>query len=179
MNELFANPKRAFYQQARAVALPPLPPEYTAAFIAERFTDTNKDVGRALSVLLDIGAGHPQRTMLLAHDIWDLTGTQTPADEATAAVAVDTAVNALAEEFRALWSRMAAAERQIMAALAGGHGPYSQAAGQTSRSGTQTKTALNALTERADVTRHAAPRGTATRLSTRCLRNGFAVAGAT
>lgn len=157
MNELFANPQRAFYQQARAVALPPLPPEYTAAFIAERFSDTNKDVGRALSVLLDIGAGHPQRTMLLAHDIWDLTGTQTAADEATAAAAIDTAVNSLAEEFRAVWSRMTAAERQIMAALAGGQGPYSQAAGQTSRSGSQTKNALNALTERADVTRYVAP----------------------
>ena len=159
MNELFANPQRAFYQQARAVALPPLPPEYTASFIAERFTDTNKDVGRALSVLLDIGAGHPQRTMLLAHDIWDLTGTQTAADEATAAAAIDTAVNSLAEEFRAVWSRMTAAERQIMAALAGGQGPYSQAAGQTSRSGSQTKNALNALTERADVTRYVAPAG--------------------
>jgi len=159
MNELFANPERALYQQARAVSLPPLPSEDTAVFIAQRFSDTDKDVGRALSSLLDVAAGHPQRTMLLAHDVWELTGKETPADEATTAAAVDGALNSLADEFRAVWSRMTVAERQIMAALSAGQGPYSRVAGQGGRGGSQTKTALDALTERADVTRDAAPVG--------------------
>ena len=83
MRELFADRRRAFYGQAAPVELPPLSPEDVAEYVAGRFEQNGRDVGRALEPLLDIGAGHPQRTMLLAHTLFELTSRGQAASEET------------------------------------------------------------------------------------------------
>ena len=118
MHGLFTGPKRAFYAQAVPLELPPLPAAETAAFIGARFTPTGKDVGAALGPLLDLTVGHPQRTMLLAHAIWEMTPTSDAADEATAAEAAERVLHDLADEFRELWSRTPVTQRQALTVIA-------------------------------------------------------------
>ena len=83
MSELFVDKRRAFYGQAGPVELGPLGAEDIAAYVSERFIDTGKELGAALGPLLDVGEGHPQRTMLLAHWLWEHTSGEGPADEQT------------------------------------------------------------------------------------------------
>jgi hypothetical protein len=73
MRELFADRRRAFFGQAGPVDLPPLRPDDVADHLSARFEATGRGVGTALGPLLDTAAGHPQRTMLLAHVLWELT----------------------------------------------------------------------------------------------------------
>ena len=89
MRELFGDRRRAFYGQAGSVELPPLPPDEVAGYIAECFERTGRSVGGALDPLLAASDGHPQRTMLLAHAVWERTPSGQTANEATWAGAED------------------------------------------------------------------------------------------
>lgn len=118
MDELFGDPRRAFYAQARPMAMLPLPLEPTAEFIAARFEQTGRDVGRALGPLLDLAVGHPQRTMLLAHHLWDLTPDGSAADEETFATALERALLDATPEISVLWGRLTTSERRLLARIA-------------------------------------------------------------
>jgi hypothetical protein len=118
MNELFGDPRRAFYAQARPMALSPLPLEPTAEFIAARFQRTGRDVGRGLGPLLDVAVGHPQRTMLLAHQLWEVTPQGAAADEEMFAMALDQSLIEATSEITVLWSRLTASERRLLARIA-------------------------------------------------------------
>ncbi|MGH8970550.1 MAG: AAA family ATPase [Actinomycetes bacterium] len=149
MSELFTDRHRAFYTQARPVVLPPLPVPETAAFLDARFTGTGKNLGAALGPLLDATAGHPQRTMLLAHAVWDATPSGGAADEATVTLAQEQVLTQLNDEFRAHWSGLPATQRRLLTLVAeGATRPFSR--GERGRSG-GTRTALDALVARADL----------------------------
>lgn len=150
MAHLFGDPRRAFYAQAAPVALGRLPSEDTADFVAGRFTDTGKDVGRGLSPLLDAADGHPQRTMLLSHALWEVTPARGAADEPLFARALDAAMVGLSEEFRVLWSGLAAGQRRTLAAIADGGSPYARTETGT-RPGGATGHALAALEGRGEL----------------------------
>src|SRR3954468_7570394 len=83
MPQLFTARRRAFYGQAGPVELPPLDPADVAGHVAGRFAATGKDAGDAVGPLLDTAAGHPQRTMLLAHLLWERTPAGGTATEET------------------------------------------------------------------------------------------------
>src|SRR3954452_12287230 len=74
MRALFAERERPLFGQARPLELPPLPAAETVedviAIAAGR--DVALDAG-AVRRIVDLGAGHPQRTMLLAHHLFDMT----------------------------------------------------------------------------------------------------------
>ena len=53
----------------------------TAEYVEERFRRTGRDIGDALDPLLAFARGHPQRTMLLAHRLWELVPRGSVADE--------------------------------------------------------------------------------------------------
>src|SRR5215203_2282260 len=74
MRRLFADKRRAFYGQAKPLDLPPLAPEDVADYLDGRFRETRRQVGDALGPLLDVARGHPQRTMQLAHALWEQLG---------------------------------------------------------------------------------------------------------
>jgi hypothetical protein len=118
MRDLFADRRRAFYGQAAPVELPPLSSEDVAAYIAARFEQTGRDVGRALEPLLALAQGHPQRTMLLAHAVWELTPRAETAHEETWQAAYERAVQQAQDELRATWIALPVSHRRALTAVA-------------------------------------------------------------
>jgi hypothetical protein len=152
MQQLFADRRRAFYAQARPVTLPPLPPGPTADYVGRRFDASGRQLApAALGLVLDAAGGHPQRTMLLAHHVWEQTPAGATADEATFGDAVTAAMAELNDEFVVAWSALGAAERRLLVALSGGQSPYARGAG-TSRGGA-VKHTLDRLTAAGEVLR--------------------------
>jgi hypothetical protein len=152
MRELFADRRRAFYGQAAPVELPPLPPEDVAAHVSARFKASGRDVGDALEPLLATGAGHPQRTMLLAHALWELTPARGRADEQTWAEAHDRALGQVRDELRAIWGSLATGQRRVLATIAQDVMPLYAAARGSSRGGA-VRGAVQALENRGEVVR--------------------------
>jgi hypothetical protein len=70
MKQLFENKDRPLYGSAVPMRLTRLANRDIAAYVAERFVQTDRRVGDALNPLLDSAKGHPQRAMLLAHRLW-------------------------------------------------------------------------------------------------------------
>ena len=82
MQELFGAKERPLYGQAVPMRLGRLADADIAAYIVDRFKETNRKVGECVGPLVATAAGHPQRAMLLAYRVWDEipvggTGTQT------------------------------------------------------------------------------------------------------
>ena len=154
MEALFSDRRRAFYAQAQPVELPPLPPMETAEYIARRFAETGRDVDDAVGPLLDVAAGHPQRTMLLAHALWDATPAGGRADPALVGTAVDRATADLVGEFSVIWSSLPAGQRRLLTLLAEGvDRPYSRSSSVGGSKGSAVRSSLEALTERGEIVR--------------------------
>jgi hypothetical protein len=152
MRELFADRRRAFYGQAAPVELPPLPPEAVAEYIAIRFKRTNRDIGQALDPLLALAQGHPQRTMLLAHTVWDLTPSEETATEETWLTARERALQQVRDELRTVWSALPTSHRRALTSVAENTTSL-YAAGRRhggSRGGT-VHTAVKALEDRGEI----------------------------
>jgi hypothetical protein len=118
MRELFSDKRRAFYGQAAPVSLPPLQPEDVGEYVDARFRRTNRDVGATLGSLLDASRGHPQRTMLLAHYLWDECPPGEQADEMAWSRAYERVMGDVQDELRAIWSRLNANQRRVATAIA-------------------------------------------------------------
>lgn len=119
MRELFASRRRAFYGQAASVGLEPLHPEDIAEYLDARFAAGNRQLKGGLDGLLDVGAGHPQRTMLLAHFLWENTPAGGIADEEAFAQALDHVMNAeVGDELRATWTKAPAGQKRVLTAVA-------------------------------------------------------------
>ena len=103
MRLLFETKDRPLYGSAVPMRLGPLADEDVAAYVAARFDSTGRAVGEALNPLLLTGRGHPQRTMLLAHRLWEEVeaGAEASLDDWDAARAA--AMNELEPEFDAQW----------------------------------------------------------------------------
>jgi uncharacterized protein len=155
MRELFTDRRRAFYGQAAPLELPPLGAEDVAAFIAERFAASERDVGSALGPLLTAADGHPQRTMLLAHVLWHLTPTGGRADEETWAAAWDRVLNVeVRDELRAIWTGLSVGQRRALAAIAAGDGPLYGRAAERRHGGSRggaLQTAVRVLVDRGEL----------------------------
>src|SRR5215218_3530713 len=74
MKQLFENKDRPLYGSAVPLRLGRLRNEDIAAYVVDRFRETDRAVGDALNPLLDSAKGHPQRAMLLAHRLWAEVG---------------------------------------------------------------------------------------------------------
>lgn len=127
MRELFTSRRRAFYAQARSVDMAPLAPEDIAEFVQHRFAETGKDVGAAMTPLLALADGHPQRAMLLAHFVWESTRARGTATEETWVAALDRVMTAeVSDELRATWTSLNSGERRAVLAIATGQPPYAR-----------------------------------------------------
>jgi hypothetical protein len=121
MRELFASRERPLFGQARPLELPPLPAAETAediqAIAAAHGVGFDPDAVRRI---VDVAAGHPQRTMLLAHHLFDLA-------ESPPAAAADAALERALEEtgdvHRIVWDTLGRPERAVVTALADGLAP--------------------------------------------------------
>lgn len=153
MRELFTDRRRAFYGQAGPVDLPPLRADDVADYLSARFEATDRGVGEALGPLLDTAAGHPQRTMLLAHVLWNLTAEGETATEQTWLATYDRVMREARDELRAVWTGLPPAQRRVLTTVAEGReGIY--AAGRRhggSRGGAAVK-ASEGLVDRGEIT---------------------------
>jgi hypothetical protein len=143
MRRLFSDRQRPFFGQARPLDLPPLPLEETTQEVLALLPpgdDRAELAGRVVAA----GAGHPQRTMLLAHHLFDVLDREEPTDD-PAALALDRSVEEVSDVCQAVWAGLSRNERAVVAALADGRSPFSGAV--AAEHGTARST-LQSVTER-------------------------------
>jgi hypothetical protein len=118
MQRLFEDPSRPLLEHAVAVPLDPLPADETAVFLEDRFRRSDRDIGNALDPLLAFTRGHPQRTMLVAHQLWELVPRGSVGDEAAFVDARDRVLAEAGPALRARWDTLAVNEQRVSLALA-------------------------------------------------------------
>lgn len=134
MRKLFSDRERPLYGQAEPLELGPLPVDEVMVELAERFEELGEDPVGALSPLIATAAGHPQRTMLLAHLLHrelaarQLGTTTLPEGESVEGIALADAVvrRALAmtnEAHQSVWDGLSSGKKAVLAALADGDSP--------------------------------------------------------
>ena len=118
MERLFDDPSRPLLEHAVPVELDPLPLDETASYVEARFRLTGRDVGNALDPLLAFTRGHPQRSMLVAHHLWELVPDGSVGDESAFVEARDRALAQADPALRARWESLAVNEQRVSLALA-------------------------------------------------------------
>jgi uncharacterized protein len=117
MRELFSDRRHAFFAQAKPVDLPRLAAEDLADYIGSRFENGGRDPGEALELLLATADGHPQRTMLLAHHLYEHTKSRATATSEDWVAAFTDATRDANPEVEAAWDAWNNSERRLMAVV--------------------------------------------------------------
>ncbi len=120
---LFADRARPLYGQAKPLALPPIAPELLADSIARRFEETGRTAGEGGQSVASLGAGHPQRTMLLAWQLWELTPRGGVATLELAHEALAETIADRRPELDATWRSLSTVEQRVAVAVAHGLAP--------------------------------------------------------
>ena len=124
MRALFGDRERPFFGQARPLELPELPVAEAAADLHALFDA--EGLGAAADGTVDelvaFTGGHPQRTILLAHHLYDLLDRDEAADDPLAEV-VARALLETRDSHQAAWDAMSRPERLVGIALADGQAP--------------------------------------------------------
>lgn len=160
MRELFSDRRRAFYGQAGPVDLPPLRPDDVADYLSVRFEAGERPIGSALGPLLEAAQGHPQRTMLLAHMLWELTDPGEAVTEEIWLSAYDEVMHHVRDELRAAWSALPTSQRRVLAAIAENReGLYAAGRRQGGSRGGAVRNAVASLRDRGDIVQDPAAAG--------------------
>jgi len=122
MRALFSDHERPFYGQARPLQLPPLPVVEATHDIVAILAADGLAAGNAVDELLAFTQGHPQRTLLLAHHLYNMLDGATARDDA-AAGAIDLALAETRDAHQAVWDSLGRVERIVLMALADGQAP--------------------------------------------------------
>jgi uncharacterized protein len=118
MARLFEDPGRQLVPDAVPRSLAPLPIDAVGAYVTDRFQRTDRDPGTALDPLLGFTRGHPQRSMMLAHYLWDQVPRGSSGDEAAWRSALDRAADDTSSSMGAVWNALPVNERRVARALA-------------------------------------------------------------
>jgi len=121
---LFTDQERPFYGQARPLELPGLPlAEATADVLALFDRDgLGATAADAVADLVAFAGGHPQRTILLAHHLYDVLDRREPGDD-PAVRALELALTETRDAHQAAWDALSRPERLVCIALADGDSP--------------------------------------------------------
>src|SRR5436190_6093748 len=122
MRELFERQERPLYGQAVPVRLDRLADADIAAYVVARFGESGRSVGEALNPLIAAAKGHPQRSMLLAHRLWELVEATASGTLNDWSRAHEAALAELQPEFDAHWRRLATTEQRALRAVVAGDG---------------------------------------------------------
>lgn len=123
MKQLFENKERPLYGSAVPMRLGRLLDADIAEYVSARFTTSGRSVGEALNPLIQTAQGHPQRTIMLAHHLWEQVeqGESGTLEDWRAAHAA-----ALAEvkpEFEATWrGYSSSADQKALRSIVAGNG---------------------------------------------------------
>ena len=153
MEQLFEDRGRPLYGSAVPMRLHRLADADIADYVVDRFEQTGRDVGDALTPLLESAQGHPKQAMLLAHRLWEAVpegATATFEDWERAHAA---ALSELEAEFDAQWRGFSTSEQRTLRAVVDGEGsPYTGAVLQRlNLTKTVVQKALPRLAARAEV----------------------------
>lgn len=121
MHALFSEQERPFYGQARPLELPPLPIAEAASDIETLLANAGLDPSGAVDKLLAYTGGHPQRTILLAHHLYNLLEGSNHPDPAAAAL--ELALEETRDAHQALWDGLDRNERLVLLAISDGQAP--------------------------------------------------------
>lgn len=146
LDSLFAERAAPLYGQAERLRLGPVPSPALAELIENKFTATGREVGEALPALLALGEGHPQRTLLVAHHLWEVTAPKETADLEAFAEALDAALSHCRPEFDAIGSHLEQGAAKTARLLAWGESPLGAAAGRIGLSKGTARGGLASLT---------------------------------
>jgi hypothetical protein len=119
MRALFSDHERPFYGQARPLELPRLPVGEASRDIEALLSADGLGAAGAVDELLSFTQGHPQRTVLLAHHLYNLLDESSPVED-LAATAIDLALAETRDAQQALWDGLGRVERIVLMALADG-----------------------------------------------------------
>ncbi|MGH2894731.1 MAG: hypothetical protein ACRDPM_15925 [Solirubrobacteraceae bacterium] len=122
MRALFSDRERPFYGQARPLDLPALPVDEAARDIEQLLHEAGLGGDRVVDDLLAFSRGHPQRTVLLAHHLYNILDCKDqPEDPATAAI--DLALAETHDAHQAVWDSLGRVERIVLVTVADGQAP--------------------------------------------------------
>jgi uncharacterized protein len=122
MKQLFENKDRPLYGSAVPMRLQRLANADIAAYVVDRFRESDRGVGDALNPLLAAAKGHPQRAMLLAHRLWAEVGKGKTATLDSWRAAYAAALSELNLEFDAQWRGFDTSQQKTMRAVTAGGG---------------------------------------------------------
>ena len=122
MRLLFTDRERPFYGQARPLELPPLPLDEAARDIEDLLQADGLSDDRAVDELVAITGGHPQRTVLLAHHLYNVLDDNAATDD-PASAALDLAIAETSDAHQAVWDGIGRVERVVLVSLADGQAP--------------------------------------------------------
>jgi len=120
MQQLFGERTRPFFDQARVFHLDPLSDADLIEYIGIRFEKGDRNADSVLGPLLDVAAGHPQRAMLLAHRLWELTPRGGEATPEIWQAALESVFSEHGEALEAVWDSLSRNEQSVLAAFAYG-----------------------------------------------------------
>jgi uncharacterized protein len=121
MHALFSEHERPFYGQARPLELPALPIAEAAHDIEALLVGDGLDPAGAVDELLAYTGGHPQRTILLAHHLYNLL--EQPDDSDPAPAALELALAETRDAHQAMWDGLNRNERLVLLAVGDGQAP--------------------------------------------------------
>jgi uncharacterized protein len=116
--DLSSHERVAWSERAATVNVGTIAPIVFAGEITRRFADAGREAGEAAKIIAALGAGHPQRTNLLASQLWELTGNGERATVATARAAIEQALVRCGPEFDLRWNGLRSNERRVAVAIA-------------------------------------------------------------
>jgi hypothetical protein len=122
MRALFSDQERPFYGQARPLRLPPLPVAEATRDIVAMLASDKLVAGDAVDELLAFTQGHPQRTLLLAHHLYNALDDGATPDDPTGH-AIELALDETRDAHQAVWDGLGRIERILVMALADGQAP--------------------------------------------------------
>jgi uncharacterized protein len=122
MRALFSDTERPFYGQARPLELPVLPLDEAASDIEKLLHKDGLDGDRAVDDLLAFTRGHPQRTVLLAHHLYNILDSDSRAED-PAATAIKLALEETSDAHQAVWDGLGRVERIVLVTVADGRAP--------------------------------------------------------
>lgn len=144
MRELFDNRERPLYGQARPLELGPLPLDETLTDVSRLFRDGGLDPGDVLVPLVAAGEGHPQRTALLMHHLFEcLDDGARPDDPALLTDVVNLAFDEVRVALEATWAGLTTTDRHVLRLVALGVPPTGRAA--VAETGSSASTLASAL----------------------------------
>ena len=125
MRRLFEDRARPLYGQAIPERLGRLADRDLGPYIERRFRRGGGSAADVLPSLLAVADGHPQRAMLLAHELWVRTPSGSTADMGGWGVALEAVERNVDREFRERWRLLRINQRRALRATAGSAGtPY-------------------------------------------------------